>query len=103
MEHRICKLCKLDIENEIHFLWECPVLETSRHDIIKGTWKSLKILNIQITNQNLFGLCLLKTNIYDKPYKLLDNLFTLRQEKLNKMKFTSSCSVLFWKPPDMTL
>jgi hypothetical protein len=37
MEHRICKLCKLDIENEIHFLLECPVLETSRHDIIKGT------------------------------------------------------------------
>jgi hypothetical protein len=46
---------------------------------------------------------MLMTNIYDKLYKLLYILFTLRQEKLNKMKFTSSWSVLFWKPPDMTL
>ena len=25
-EQRICRLCKLDVENEIHFLLECPSL-----------------------------------------------------------------------------
>ena len=48
MEHRICKLCKLDIENEMHFLLECPVLETSRHNIIKqleNKFKNLKHLD----------------------------------------------------------
>ena len=43
MEHRICKLCKLDIENEIHFLLGCPVLETSRHNIIRYYKRNLKI------------------------------------------------------------
>ena len=41
-------ICKLDIENEIHFLLECPVLETSRHDIIKeleNKFKNLKHLD----------------------------------------------------------
>jgi hypothetical protein len=31
-DQRICKLCKLTVEDEIHFLLECPKLEEARHD-----------------------------------------------------------------------
>jgi hypothetical protein len=30
-DQRICKLCKLTVEDEIHFLLECPKLEEARH------------------------------------------------------------------------
>jgi len=64
---------------------ECPVLETSRHDIIKeleNKFKNLKYLD----NKSKFIWLMSAEDkyIYDKLYKLLDNLFTLRQEKLNK-------------------
>jgi hypothetical protein len=32
IDQRICKLCKLTVEDEIHFLLECPKLEEARHD-----------------------------------------------------------------------
>jgi hypothetical protein len=41
-EQRICRLCKLDVENEIHFLLECPSLANpstathSIHNLIKA-------------------------------------------------------------------
>ena len=31
VEDRICKLCKLDIEDEIHFVCVCPKLQTIRY------------------------------------------------------------------------
>jgi len=31
-DQRICKLCKLTVEDEIHFLLECPKLEEARHE-----------------------------------------------------------------------
>ena len=81
VEHRICKLCKLDTENEIHFLLECPVLETSRHDIIKELENKFKNLKYLDNKSKLTWLMSAEDKyIYDKLYKLSDNLFTLRQE-----------------------
>ncbi len=34
VEDRICKLCNTEVEDEIHFLLQCPVLENKRSEYI---------------------------------------------------------------------
>ena len=35
-EDRICKLCNIGVEDETHFLLQCPVLENKRTQIINN-------------------------------------------------------------------
>jgi hypothetical protein len=47
-EQRICRLCKLDVENEIHFLLECPSQANTRREIldqIESRFSNLKFFD----------------------------------------------------------
>ena len=49
--------CKLTVEDEIHFLLECPKLEEARHDNLCNIENKLntKILNLWLMFQSLYG------------------------------------------------
>ena len=54
VEQRICKMCKQDVEDEIHFLLESPSLAESRRETlnkIESQFPNLKMLN----NKNIFS------------------------------------------------
>ena len=49
-EQRVCRLCKLDVENEIHFILECPSLANTMREIlaqIKSHFSNFKLLDIK--------------------------------------------------------
>ena len=49
-DRRICRLCKLDVENGVHFLLECPSLDNTRREIldqIESRFPNLKFLDIK--------------------------------------------------------
>ena len=45
-EDRICKLCNTEVEDETHFLLQCPVLENKRTQIINN----IKNMNTNFNN-----------------------------------------------------
>ena len=58
LNERICKLCKLEIEDEIHFLLQCPILNSFRTEAMQQISDVCKIFASfihWITNLNLFG------------------------------------------------
>ena len=60
-------------------------METSRPDIIKELNNNFKNLKYLDNKSKLIWLMFAEDKyIYEKLYKLLDNLFTLRQEKIDK-------------------
>ena len=75
VEERICKVCNIEVETEMHFLQRCPAYESIRHQFF-GTesahnWvDTLKCKN-QKTAYNL-------ANCLVKAYKLRENLLALQ-------------------------
>jgi hypothetical protein len=58
LNERICKLCKLEIEDEIHLLLQCPILNLFRTEAmqqISDICKMFASFIHWITNLNLFG------------------------------------------------
>ena len=56
-EQRICRLCKLDVENEIHFLLECPSQANTRREIldqIESRFSNLKFVDNKIKLSGFF-------------------------------------------------
>ena len=56
-EQRICRLCKLDVENEIHFLLECPSQANTRREIldqIESRFSNLKFFDNKIKLSGFF-------------------------------------------------
>ena len=47
---RKCKLCKIDIEDECHFLLQCPKLEIERKEFVELISKEYKNFNILDVN-----------------------------------------------------
>jgi len=85
-EQRICRLCKLDVENEIHFLLECPSLaiaNTRREilDQIESRFSNLKFLD----NKSKFVWLLSADDhyIYNQLYALLTKLYNKRNDILS--------------------
>jgi hypothetical protein len=83
-EQRICRLCKLDVENEIHFLLECPSLANTRRDIldqIESRFSNLKFLD----NKSKFVWLLSVDDhyIYNQLYALLTKLNNKRNDILS--------------------
>ena len=67
---RICKLCNLEVEDELHFLLECPKSNKIRKEILEkleNKFNNLKSLDY----------------VYDKLYLLLTKLYTFRCEALS--------------------
>jgi hypothetical protein len=83
-EQRICRLCKLDVENEIHFLLECPSLANTRREIldqIESRFSNLKFLE----NKSKFVWLLSADDhyFYNQLYALLTTLYNKRNDILS--------------------
>ena len=84
-EQRICRLCKLDVENEIHFLLECPS-DTSQIrreilDQIESRFLNLKFLDN--TSKFVWLLSVDDHYIYNQLYALLTKLYNKRNDILS--------------------
>jgi hypothetical protein len=76
-DQRICKLCKLTVEDEIHFLLECPKLEEARHDNLYDIENNNKYKNLKsLANVSKFIWLMSAedTFIYSQLYQLLNKL-----------------------------
>lgn len=83
-EKRLCKLCKTNIEDEVHFLLQCHELQNDRLEIIN----SINELNINFKNldnnaQLIWLMSSEDTSIIKKTGRLLLNLHTKRNSLLN--------------------
>ena len=94
-EQRICRLCKLDVENEIHFLLECPSLANTRREILDQI--ESRFSNLKFFDNKSKVVWLLSTddhNIYNQLYALLTKLYNKRNEILTSnthIFFDASC------------
>jgi hypothetical protein len=69
LNERICKLCKLEIEDEIHFLQQCPILNSFRTEAmqqISDIWKHFASLDNKskfiwlLSNKNIIIINIVK-------------------------------------------
>ena len=84
-EQRICRLCKLDVENEIHFLFECPSdtsqIRSEILDQIESRFLNLKFLDN--TSKFVWLLSADDHYIYKQLYALLTKLYNKRNDILS--------------------
>ena len=86
-DKRTCKLCNNGVENEIHFLLKCSVLEKMRKNILSV------IYNLYPNAENLSGtdkfIWLMATEDPDMLHLLQQLLSSLSEERINilKLKF----------------
>ena len=83
-EQRICRLYKLDVGNEIHFVLECPSLANIRREIldqIESRFSNLKFLD----NKSKFVWLLSADDhyIYNQFYALLTKIYNKRNDMLS--------------------
>ena len=72
---RKCKLCKVDIEDECHFLLKCPNLEKYRSEILNYISIKYKNFNSLDANNKFVWLMSSEDNVvFEYIYKLLFNL-----------------------------
>ena len=79
-----CKLCNLDIEDEIHFLLECPKLANSRCEILERIYN--KYINIKLLDSKSKFIWLLSAEdhfVYSQLSLLLTHLNDMRQKILS--------------------
>ena len=84
LKKRICRLCKLDVENKIHFLLECPSLANTRREIldqIESRFSNLKFLDIK--SKFVWLLSADDHYIYNQLYALLTKLYNKRNDILS--------------------
>ena len=58
--NRFCFSCKVDIEEEFHFILKCPLFETLRKTYIKPFYRnrpSVFKLVMLFTSENIKGMC----------------------------------------------
>ena len=84
--NRFCKLCKDQVEDEIHFLLECNKLETARKEIINTIENRYKNLSSLSNASKFIWIMSAEDNfLYNQLYLLLDKLFTLRDSLLQSI------------------
>ena len=82
-DQRTCKLCKLSVENEIHFLLECPELLVARQNTLTLIYEHFSnVKDLDNTSKFIWLMSAEDSFIYDKLYILLKDLYTLRESKL---------------------
>ena len=86
LDKRICKLCNTVVEDEVHFLLECPRLQNKRQLYITNI--EYKFKNIKLLSNKTKFIWLMSAEdpfIYNQLYLLLKDLFLSRQELLNTL------------------
>ena len=71
--NRKCKLCKIDIEDECHFLLQCPKLEIERKAFLELINKEYKNFNSLEVNSKCIWLMSSDGFVIQHLYKLLYN------------------------------
>jgi hypothetical protein len=82
VEDRICNLCKNNIEDEVHFLITCPLLEKFREPYIKNikeTYKNFSLLSDE--NKIIWLLSSEDKQIIIHLFGLLSTLYIERDKK----------------------
>ena len=74
--------CKLTVEDEIHFLLECPKLEEARHDNLYNIENKYKNFE-SLANVSKFIWLMSAEDTYSQLYQLLNKLNNLRHEILS--------------------
>jgi hypothetical protein len=84
LHERICKLCKLEIEDEIHFLLQCPILNSFRTEAMQQISDICKHF-ASLDNKSKFIWLLSNENviIIDIVIKLLMSLTETRTKLLS--------------------
>ena len=81
---RICKLCNLEVEDELHFLLECPKSNKIRKEILEQLENKFNNLKSLDNTSKFVWLFSAEDNyVYDKLYLLLTKLYTFRCEALS--------------------
>ena len=82
-DQRTCKLCKLSVENEIHFLLECPELHVARQDTLTLIYEHFpNVRDLDNRSKFIWLMSAEDSFIYNKLYILLKDLYILRESKL---------------------
>jgi hypothetical protein len=88
VEDRICQLCKDDIEDEVHFLLQCPSLQKERWEIIKNINEINNFFYKSLDNRSklVWLMSTEDSTIIKKTGRLLLDLHTKRNLLLKKNK-----------------
>jgi hypothetical protein len=83
-DQRICNLCKLTVDDEIHVLLECRKLEDSRHDNVYNMENKCKQFKSLVNVSKFIWLMSAEdTFIYSQLYQFLNKLNNLRHDILS--------------------
>ena len=77
LEARICNLCKIEIENEIHFLCVCPIYTQIRNKLYKNACDSC---NNVLTKSNEDKLVYLLNHLFKDTANFLIDAWSLRHK-----------------------
>lgn len=87
-DKRICKLCKNDVEDEIHFLLKCPVLDNIRETTLVTIFKLYpKIETLSDKDKFIWLMSAEDSNMLHLLQQLLSSL---SEERTNKLKNSTS-------------
>ncbi|MEW8547450.1 MAG: hypothetical protein AB2693_28420, partial [Candidatus Thiodiazotropha sp.] len=84
VDKRICKLCNDGIEDEIHFLLNCSVLDTTRKTTLSEIYK-LYPKTKDLNDKDKF-IWLMSTEDSEMFHLLQQLLSSLSEERINKLK-----------------
>lgn len=84
LNDRICKLCNSSIEDEVHYLLECPSLSHVRDPLIDNIcFKYKNFKNLNSISKFIWLMTSEDTVIIQFVYKLLNSLAEEKNEKLS--------------------
>ena len=81
---KTCKLCNNGVEDEIHFLLKCSVLEKMRKNILSMIYNLYP--NIENLSDTDIFIWLMTTKDPDMPHLLQQLLSSLSEERINRLK-----------------
>ena len=83
VEDRKCRLCKLDVEDEVHFLLNCPLLNSVRDPVLKNViMSSPNLSSCNATEKFIWLLSNESPEIIKLLANLIRSLFVLRTSLL---------------------
>ena len=79
-EQRICDICKASVEDELHFIFQCPVYENLRTDLFNHVSQLYDITNMEETEMLRIFMC--EDKVVNKFANFIRNCFLKRNSLL---------------------